>query len=131
MRKKNESFKCTWCNCWFREGCSHWIWIGLHILSWKKFSIFWHLLSSHTSTLFCVTCYQWRSVEQLFWTLWTKRHSLSATSTSTSTSTSTLFHKTIGYNRLACKIAIADLGGTVKRKIKWTRKGMEGNYFKL
>ena len=29
----------------------------------------------------------------------------------TSTSTSTLFHKTIGYNRLARKIAIANLGG--------------------
>ena len=28
---------------------------------------------SHTSTLFCVTCYQWHSVEQLFqWKLWTK-----------------------------------------------------------
>ena len=38
--------------------------------------------------------------------------------TSTSTSTSTLFHKTIGYNRLARKIAIANLGGPVKRKIK-------------
>ena len=34
-----------------------------------------------------------------------------------STSTSTLFHKTIGYNRLAGKIAIANLGGPVKRKI--------------
>ena len=30
------------------------------------------------------------------------------------TSTSTLFHKTIGYNRLARKIAIANLGGPVK-----------------
>ena len=29
----------------------------------------------------------------------------------------TLFHKTIGYNRLARKIAIANLGGPVKRKI--------------
>ena len=37
--------------------------------------------------------------------------------TSTSTSTSTLFHKTIGYNRLARKIAISNLGGPVKRKI--------------
>ena len=37
--------------------------------------------------------------------------------TSTSTSTSTLFHKTIGYNRLARKIANANLGGPVKRKI--------------
>ena len=36
---------------------------------------------------------------------------------STSTSTSTLFQKTIGYNRLARKIAIANLGGPVKRKI--------------
>ena len=36
---------------------------------------------------------------------------------STSTSTSTLFNKTIGYNRLARKMAIANLGGTVKRKI--------------
>ena len=35
----------------------------------------------------------------------------------TSTSTSTLFHKTVGYNRLACKKAIANLGGPVKRKI--------------
>ena len=39
----------------------------------------WHLLCSHTSILFCVTCYQWHSGEQLFqWKLWTKRHSLSA-----------------------------------------------------
>ena len=30
---------------------------------------------------------------------------------------STLFHKTISYNRLARKIAIANLGGPVKRKI--------------
>ena len=37
-------------------------------------------------------------------------------STSTSTS-STLFHKTIGYHRLARKIAIASPGGPVKRKI--------------
>ena len=27
--------------------------------------------------------------------------------------------KNIDYNRLACKIAIANLGGSVKRKIKW------------
>ena len=40
----------------------------------------------------------------------------------TSTSTSTLFHKTIGYNRLARKIAIANLGGPVKRKINWKEK---------
>ena len=32
-------------------------------------------------------------------------------------STSTLFHKTIGCNRLARKIAIANLRGPVKRKI--------------
>ena len=38
------------------------------------------------------------------------------------TSTSTLFHKTIGYNRLARKIAIANLGGPVKRKINWKEK---------
>ena len=31
--------------------------------------------------------------------------------------TSTLFHKTIGYNRLARKIAVANLDGPVKRKI--------------
>ena len=43
-------------------------------------------------------------------------------STSTSTSTSTLIHKTIGYNRLARKIAIANLGGPVKRKINWKEK---------
>ena len=31
--------------------------------------------------LFCVTCYQWHSMGQLFqWKLWTKRHSLSADS---------------------------------------------------
>ena len=38
-------------------------------------------------------------------------------STKKSTSTSTLFNKNIDYNRLARKIAIADLGGPVKRKI--------------
>ena len=38
--------------------------------------------------------------------------------TSTSNSTSTLFNKNIDYNRLARKIAIANLGGPVKRKIK-------------
>ena len=37
---------------------------------------------------------------------------------STSTSTSTLFDKKIDYNRLAHKIAIANLAGPVKRKIK-------------
>ena len=42
------------------------------------------------------------------------------------TSTSTLFHKTIGYNRLARKIAIANLGGPVKRKINWKEKEKEG-----
>ena len=35
--------------------------------------ILWNLLYIHTSIFFCVTCYQWRSVEQLFWKLWTKR----------------------------------------------------------
>ena len=39
-----------------------------------------------------------------------------------STQLSTLFHKTIGYNRLAHKIAIANLGGPVKRKINWKEK---------
>ena len=38
--------------------------------------------------------------------------------TSTSTSTSTLFNKNIDYNRLARKIAIANLSVPVKRKIK-------------
>ena len=37
-------------------------------------------------------------------------------------STSTLFRKTIGYKRLARKIAIANLGGTVKRKINCKEK---------
>ena len=41
--------------------------------------ILWHLLYSHISILFCVTCVQWYSVEQLFWKLWTKRRSLSKT----------------------------------------------------
>ena len=40
-----------------------------------------------------------------------------STKKSTSTSTSTLFNKNIDYNRLARKIAIANLGGPVKRKI--------------
>ena len=40
----------------------------------------------------------------------------------TSSTSSTLFHKTIGYNRLARKIAIANLGGPVKRKINWKEK---------
>ena len=48
---------------------------------------------------------------------------------STSTSTSTLFDKKIDYNRLARKIAIANLGGPVKRKVEW--KERKGNYFKL
>ena len=39
-------------------------------------------------------------------------------SASTSTSTSTLFTKKSNYNRLARKIAIANLGGPVKRKNK-------------
>ena len=55
--------------------------------------------------------------------------------TSTS-STSTLFHKTIGYNRLTRKIAMANLGGPVKRKNKLKGKERKGkgrkNYnFKL
>ena len=40
-----------------------------------------------------------------------------STKKSTSTSTSTLFNKNIDYNRLYHKIAIANLGGPVKRKI--------------
>ena len=50
-----------------------------------------------------------------------------------STSTSTLFNnENIDYNRLVRKIAIANLGGSIKRRIKWKeRKGKEGNYFKL
>ena len=40
-----------------------------------------------------------------------------STKKSTSTSTSTLFNKNIDYNRLARKIAIANLDGPVKRKI--------------
>ena len=36
----------------------------------------------------------------------------------TLTSTSTLFDKNSNYNRLAHKLAIANLGGPVKRKIK-------------
>ena len=40
----------------------------------------------------------------------------------TLTSTSTLFDKNIDYNRLARKIAIANLGGPVKRKINWKEK---------
>ena len=31
-----------------------------------------------TSILFCVRCYQWHSLEHLFWKVWTKRHSLNA-----------------------------------------------------
>ena len=45
--------------------------------------------------------------------------------TSTSTSTSTLFNKNIDYNRLARKIAIANLSGPVKRKIKVKGKEMK------
>ena len=30
-----DSFRFTWCNCWFKDGCSFWIWIGSFILSWK------------------------------------------------------------------------------------------------
>ena len=44
------------------------------------------------------------------------------TLSTSSTSSSTLFYKTIGYNRLARKIAIANLGGPVKRKINWKEK---------
>ena len=38
------------------------------------------------------------------------------------TSTSTLFNKNIDYNRLARKIAIANLGEPVKRQIKWKKR---------
>ena len=49
-----------------------------------------------------------------------------------STSTSTLLNENIDYNRLALKIATANLGGPAKRKIKWKkRKGKEEKYFKL
>ena len=30
-----DSFRFTWCNCWFKDGCSFWIWIASFILSWK------------------------------------------------------------------------------------------------
>ena len=41
-----------------------------------------------------------------------------------STSTSTLFIKNGFHNRLACKIAIANLGGPVKRKKLMKRRKM-------
>ena len=51
---------------------------------------------------------------------------------SASTSTSTLFTEKSNYNRLARKMAIANLGGPVKRKNKVKgkeRKGKEEKYF--
>ena len=32
---KKYSFRFTWCNCWFKDGCPFWIWIASLILSWK------------------------------------------------------------------------------------------------
>ena len=45
-----------------------------------------------------------------------------------SASTSTFSNKNSDYNRLACKIAIANLGDPVKEESE--RKGKEGKYFK-
>ena len=52
----------------------------------------------------------------------TETDTMSAMQSNFKLQTSTLFHKTIGYNRLARKIAIANLGGPVKRKINWMEK---------
>ena len=47
-------------------------WTGLRGIGrqWWRF----YCLQPHTTILFTVTCYQWHSVEQLFWKWWTKRH---------------------------------------------------------
>ena len=39
-----------WCNCWFKDGCSLWIWIASFILSWKPveaWSETWKLSAEH------------------------------------------------------------------------------------
>ena len=32
---EKDSFRLTWCNCWFKDGCSLWMWIASFILSLK------------------------------------------------------------------------------------------------
>ena len=47
---EKDSFRFTWCNCWFKEGCSLWIWIASFILSWKlveAWSKIWKLSVEH------------------------------------------------------------------------------------
>ena len=80
-------------------------WLFLQIKSGRILEILWAFLIEQ---LFALVGYEMTSALRAW------RGYLPS---STSTSTSTLFHKTIGYNRLARKIAIANLGGPVKRKI--------------
>ena len=45
-----DSFRFTWCNCWFKDGCSLWIWIASFILCWKPaeaWSKTWKLSAEH------------------------------------------------------------------------------------
>ena len=40
----------TWCNCWFKEGCSPWIWIASFTLTWKlieAWSKIWKQFTEH------------------------------------------------------------------------------------
>ena len=78
-----------------------------------------HLPASTTEDSLTVQIY---IHDYVMWTQTQNFSDLALVGSKTSTSTSTLFHKTIGYNRLARKIAIANLGGPVKRKINWKEK---------
>ena len=47
---KKDSFRFTWCNCWFKVSNSLWIWIAPFILSWKPVeacSKTWKLSAEH------------------------------------------------------------------------------------
>ena len=55
-----NSFRFTWCDCWFKDGCSLWMWIasfilrvGEHLVSGRASHIFKHLKDSPHCRALC------------------------------------------------------------------------------
>ena len=54
-----DSFRFTWCNFWFKDGCSLWIWIASFILSWRPveaWSKTWKLCAEHKARQCAESC---------------------------------------------------------------------------
>ena len=54
-----DSFRFTWCSCWFKDGCSLWIWIASFVLSLKPVGAWfktWELSAEHKARQCAESC---------------------------------------------------------------------------